>query len=356
MSRCPPILIVMSQSGYQIFLLSILLNDNSVVPNDIKSRHPPFQVPNTNQVQVGTELCFLLLVFCDSPVLGRYSSPFRLLITTPQSDFLHVQCFLLRLVLCLSFVRYSLPSHLIAMPQFDLCLNDGIYCDLVPVPTGHISPSIFVSIPVAAWPVRVPIYYRDVSDPVTILLHTLLLPSRVRLTFAILIPSLNPAHIPSCPVPSSFNHPPFGPQQFCLVRPPFICTPTFPVAVTTPISKPVLLPSPLRLTPSTLPPPSVLLSYTDPSVIPSLPKPVCHLLPPSNVDTSQCQSDFHLRQFCRNSIAPSRIILNQPYDACNNHYTVTQPNIMPLSAAGHDHKMINTDKKYATKVGCKVFN
>eukprot|EP00808_Paulinella_micropora_P000221 g44461.t1 len=26
---------------------------------------------------------------------------------------------------------------------------------------------------------------------------------------------------------------------------------------------------------------------------------------------------------------------------------------MPLSAAGHDPKMINTDKKYATKVGCK---
>eukprot|EP00808_Paulinella_micropora_P020807 g59599.t1 len=27
---------------------------------------------------------------------------------------------------------------------------------------------------------------------------------------------------------------------------------------------------------------------------------------------------------------------------------------MPLSAAGHDPKMINTDKKYATKVGCKI--
>eukprot|EP00808_Paulinella_micropora_P031239 g51167.t1 len=67
------------------------------------------------------------------------------------------QWFLLRLVLCLSFVRYSLPSHLIAMPQFDLCLDNGIHCDLVPVPTGHISPSIFVSIPVAPWPVRVPI-------------------------------------------------------------------------------------------------------------------------------------------------------------------------------------------------------
>eukprot|EP00808_Paulinella_micropora_P023306 g65896.t1 len=67
------------------------------------------------------------------------------------------QCFLLRLVLCLSFVRYSSPSHLIAMPQFDWCLNNGIHCDLVPVPTGHISPSIFVSIPVAPWPVTVPI-------------------------------------------------------------------------------------------------------------------------------------------------------------------------------------------------------
>eukprot|EP00808_Paulinella_micropora_P029111 g70441.t1 len=105
------------------------------------------------------------------------------------------QCFLLRLVLCLSFVRYSLPFYLIAMPQFNLCLNNCIYCDLVPVPT-----------------------------------------------------------------------------------------------------------------------------------------------------------------VLQNSIAPSRIILNQPYDACNSHYTVTQPNIMPLSAAGHDPKVISTDKKYATKVGCKVFN
>eukprot|EP00808_Paulinella_micropora_P003853 g53928.t1 len=118
-----------------------------------------------------------------------------------------------------------------------------------------------------------------------------------------------------------------------------------------------LLPSPLRLTSSTLPPPSVLLSYTDSSVIPSLPKPACYLLPPSNVDTSQCPPDFHLRQFCRTPSPPAgRIMLNQPYDACNSHYTVTQPNIMPLSAAGHDPKMINTDKKYATKVGCKVFN
>eukprot|EP00808_Paulinella_micropora_P008199 g45174.t1 len=66
------------------------------------------------------------------------------------------QCFLLRLVLCLSFVRYSLPSYLIAMPQFDLCLNNDIHREVVPVPTGHISPSIFVSIPVAPWPALIP--------------------------------------------------------------------------------------------------------------------------------------------------------------------------------------------------------
>eukprot|EP00808_Paulinella_micropora_P023305 g65895.t1 len=119
---------------------------------------------------------------------------------------------------------------------------------------------------------------------------------------------------------------------------------------------PLLLPSPLRLTSSTLPPPSVLLSYTDSSVIPSLPKPVCHLLPPSNVDTSQCPSDFHLRQFCRTPSPP-------PASYSTSHMmlaTVTTPSLnqtsMPLSAAGHDPKMINTDKKYATKVGCKVFN
>eukprot|EP00808_Paulinella_micropora_P000227 g44474.t1 len=88
-----------------------------------------------------------------------------------------------------------------------------------------------------------------------------------------------------------------------------------------------LLPSPLRLTPSTLPPPSVLLSYTEPSVIPSLPKPVCHLLPPSDVDTSQCPPDFHLRQFCRTPSPP-------PASYSTSHMmlaTVTTPSLNQTS-------------------------
>eukprot|EP00808_Paulinella_micropora_P025634 g35263.t1 len=167
----------------------------SVVPNDIKSRHPPFQVPNTNQVQVGTVhpvapsvcpssddiitsvvffpfpyppfsrncvSCYWSFVPSSSVIHPHFAFLLRRHNPTPYTcTFIPCrpcsfamcpcsrQCFLLRLVLCLSFVRYSLPSHLIAMPQFDLCLNNGIHCDLVPVPTGHISPSIFVSISVA---------------------------------------------------------------------------------------------------------------------------------------------------------------------------------------------------------------
>eukprot|EP00808_Paulinella_micropora_P001681 g38097.t1 len=243
----------------------------SVVPNDITSRHPPFQVSNTNQVQVGTvhpvapSVCpssddiitsVVFFPFPHSPPLGTVF-PATGLLSRPRPLFIPIspsyyhatirlltRFFLLRLVPGLSFVRYSLPSHLIAMPQCDLCLNNGIHCDLVPVPTGHISPSIFVSIPVAPWPVKA---------------------SLVAILFA-------------------FDT-------------------------------------------STLPPPSVLLSYTDPSVIPSLPKPVCYLLPPSNVDTSQCPSDFHLRQSCK---APSP----PPASYSTSHMmlaTVTTPSLKQTS-------------------------
>eukprot|EP00808_Paulinella_micropora_P020811 g59605.t1 len=210
----------------------------SVVPNDIKSRHPPFKVPNSNQVQVGTvhpvapSVCpssddiitsVVFLPFSYSPPLTVF--PATGLLSRPRPLFIPIspwQCFLLRLVLCLSFVLYSSPSHLIALPQFDLCLNNVIHCDLAPVrnPIGHISPSIFVSIPVAPWPVRV----------------------------------FPPSTSKRSPFPTGVYSQSI-PHTFLSVRPFLV---------------PVLLPSPLRLTPSTLPP-SVLLSYTDPSVIPFLP-------------------------------------------------------------------------------------